>query len=206
MTFPTPHLRTPTAALSTLAGLLFLAACAGGRTPEPASGPLAAPGLAGQRVVVFPVQNASVPGDADRELTFALSGRGGTDQWVLPGDLRRSLARSPQLDVPLDQLPVGQFLRAEVRRVGDPLYGMIRRAAALSGSALALLPVGIAFRPATPPADGGTVELMAAVVNVTSGVVIWLDRVEGSASSEDDPAGLARVMDALATSLLAGGD
>ena len=206
MTLLTPLLAMPTRALPTLAGVLLLTACAGGRTPAPASGPLAAPGLAGQRVVVFPVQNASVPGDADRELAFALSGRGGTDQWVLPGDLRRSLARSPQLDVPLNQLPVGQFLRAEVRRVGDPLYGMIRRAAALSDSDLALLPVGIAFRPATPPAEAGTVELMAAVVNVTSGVVIWLDRVEGSATSAADPAGLARVMDALATSLLAGGD
>jgi hypothetical protein len=46
---------------------------------------------------------------------------------------------------------------------------------------------------------------LAAVVNVTTGVVIWLDRVEGGATGPDDPAGMARAMDALATSLLAGG-
>jgi hypothetical protein len=35
--------------------------------------------------------------------------------------------------------------------------------------------------------------------------VIWLDRVEGAATDAEDPAGMARAMDALATSLLAGG-
>ena len=184
--------------------LVLLAACAGGRTPEPLSGPLPAPGLSGRKVVVFPVQNVSVPGDADRELTFALDRRRGTDQWVLPGELRRSLARSPQLEVALDALPVGLFLQAEVRRVGDPLYGMIRRAASLSGAELALLPVGVAFRPG--PADGspGRLELLAAVVSVTSGQVVWLDRVEGAAETSDDPGGMARVMDALATRLVGG--
>jgi len=200
MTNRFPSLRVPA-----VAGLILLGACAGGRTPAPASGLLAPPGLAGRKVVVFPVQNVAVSGDADRELTFALSARGGTSQWVFPEDLRRSLARSPQLAVPLNELPVNHFLRAEVRRVGDPLYGMIRRAASVSGAGLALLPVGIAFRPAAETSSGGSVELLAAVVNVTTGVVIWLDRVEGAATGPDDPAGMARAMDALATSLLAGG-
>ena len=98
------------------------------------------------------------------------------------------------------------FLQAEVRRVGDPLYGMIRRAASLSGAELALLPVGIAFRPDPGGRTPGRLELLAAVVSVTSGQVVWLDRVEGVAETSDDPGGMARVMDALATSLLAGGD
>ncbi|HSG47273.1 MAG TPA: hypothetical protein VLA43_05570 [Longimicrobiales bacterium] len=193
------------ALLPVLAATALLAACAGGGgEPAPASGTLAVPGLAGQKVLVFPVQEASSPDDATRELVFALENRRGTGSWIFPEALRSTLARSPQLDVPLDDLPVGVFLRAEVRRIGDPLYGMIRRAASLNDATTALLPVGVAFRPATPDAPA-VMEVLAAVVDVTTGRVVWLGRESAPASSSDDPGGVARAMDMLAGRLLPAG-
>ena len=182
-----------------VAGLL--AACAAGRDPAPLTGTLSAPGLAGQRVMVFPVQEAPSPREATRELVFALESRGGTSRWVFPDALRSSLERSPGLDVPLDELPVGVFRRAEVRRIGDPLYGMIRRAASLNGATAALLPVAVGFRPAGAE-EPAAMEVLAAVVDVTTGRVLWLDGDSAPADGPGDPGGLARVMDALARRLL----
>lgn len=196
--------RTVPVAALVLGALALVAGCGGGGSPAPLSGILPAPGLGGRTLLVFPVQQVAVPGDADRELAFALQARRGAATWVLPEALRASLERSPQLHVPLDALPVGNFLRAEVRRVGDPLYGMIRRAASLTDAEMALLPVGVAYRPGSD-GNGGALELLAAVVDVTSGRVLWLDRVEAPADTPDDPGGMPRVMDALANAILAGG-
>lgn len=193
------------AILPLLAATALFSACAGGGgEPAPASGTLTVPGLAGQKVLVFPVQEASAPEDATRELVFALESRRGTGSWIFPAALRSSLQRSPQLDVPLDDLPVGVFLRAEVRRIGDPLYGMLRRAASLNGATVALLPVGVAFRPASPDAPA-VMEVLAAVVDVTTGRVLWLGRESAPAGSPDDPGGVARAMDLLAGRLLPAG-
>jgi hypothetical protein len=162
--------------------------------------------MAGQSMVVLPVQR---PGDyaaeAETELVYALRQRHGTDNWVFPDEVRRLVARSPSLNAPVDALPVDLFLRAEVERVGDPLYGMIRRVAALTGSNRVLIPVGVSFRPADPdqvPPVESAVEVLASVVDVVSGRVLWLDVAEGAASGPDDPAGLPRAMGDLASSLL----
>lgn len=188
-----------------VAATALLSACAGGGgEPAPASGTLAVPGLAGQKIMVFPVQEASEPEDATRELVFALESRRGTGSWIFPDALRSTLRRSPQLDVPLDELPVGIFLRAEVRRIGDPLYGMIRRAASLNGATAALIPVGVAFRPAATDTPA-VMEVLAAVVDVTTGRVLWLGRESAPAESGEDAGGVARAMDMLAGRLLPAG-
>lgn len=187
-----------------LATTLLVSACAGGREPAPLTGPLAAPGLAGQRVVVFPVQEAAMPEEATRELAFALEARRGTGRWTMPDALARALERSPGLNVPLDALPVAVFNRAEVRRIGDPLYGIIRRAASVTDATAALIPVSVGWRPATPEAPA-SVEVLAAVVDVTTGRVVWLDRTDAPAESPDDPGGIPRAMDLLARRLLPGG-
>ena len=188
--------------------LLVLAAC-GGAPEEPPLATIPAAGMAGQRMLVLPVQRpGDYAADADNELLYALKARRGTDRWVFPEEARRALARSPGLDAPLDALPVDLFLRAEVERVGDPLYGMLRRATAVTGSERVLIPVGISFREAAPervPPLESAVEVLAAVVDVVSGRVLWLDVARGEATSPDDPAGLPRAMEALAVSLLPAG-
>lgn len=190
--------------ISLLAIIALLSACAGGREPAPLTGTLANPGLAGQRIMVFPVQAASSPEAATGELVFALENRRGTGSWVFPGELARSLERSPGLDVPLTGLPVGVFARAEVRRIGDPLYGILRRAASLNGATAALVPVAVTFR-ATSPEGPASMEVLAAVVDVATGRVVWLDRTEAPAESPGDAGGIPRAMDALARRLLPGG-
>ncbi|MEJ2539239.1 MAG: hypothetical protein P8188_04610 [Gemmatimonadota bacterium] len=191
-----------------LLGLLVLLAACGGTAEAPLS-TLPAAGMAGQRMTVVPVQRpGDYAADAEGELVYALERRRGTGDWVFPDELRRALAQSPGLDVPVDALPVDLFLRAEVERVGDPLYGMLRRVAAVTGADRVLIPVGVSFRPADPDAETPVepaVEVLAGVVEVVSGRVVWLDVAEGAASGPDDPAGLPRAMEALAVRLLPAG-
>jgi len=78
--------------------------------------------------MVFPVQiRTAVPGD---RLDF-------------PDELEALLARAPAVDSAVRGLPVGIFLSAEVQRIGDPLFGQLRRLGALSGSDIALIPVAV---------------------------------------------------------------
>lgn len=199
MKTPTPPTLAPV-----VLGLL-LAACGGAPEPPPLA-TLPPAGLAGQSLVVLPVQRAGdYEAEAEDELVYALRQREGTDNWVFPDEVRRAVARSPSLNAPVDALPVDIFLQAEVERVGDPLYGMLRRVAALTGSNRVLIPVGVSFRPAGPdevPPVEPAVQVLASVVDVVSGRVMWLDVAEGDATGPDDPAGLPRAMSALAASLL----
>lgn len=192
-----------------LGAVLLLAAC-GGATEEAPLSTIPSAGMAGQRMLVLPVQRpGDYAADAENELVYALQAREGSEGWVFPDEARRTLARSPGLDAPLDALPVDVFLRAEVERVGDPLYGMFRRATAVTGTNRVLIPVGISFREAEPdrepPLEEPAVEVLAAVVDVVSGRVVWLNVVRGEATGPDDPAGLPRAMEALAVSLLPAG-
>lgn len=208
------------AATAALLGLA-LHGC-GGTSSPPAAGDARGfvPDLSGARVMVFPVQRlGDVPGDADAELAFALPGRQGTAEWVLPAELRRAVASAPGMDVSLDRLPVDMFLRAEVQRVGDPLYGNLRRLAALTDAQAALIPVQADYRAAAPPdtmpgtdrsevADTagripapGRVEVTAVLLEVRSGRVLWHGVVGGAPGPADDPAVLATAMDALARRL-----
>lgn len=184
-----------------------LAAC--GSPPRPDMPTLPAVGLAGQRVVVFPVQRALVPGEPDRELSYAVEARAGTSRWVLPEALEASIARSPGVDVPVRDLPVDIFFRAEVDRIGDPLYGMIRRAASLSDARTALIPLSVSWRAPVVDETGatipGAVEVYGALINVLTGEVIWSGVREGPAEGPDDPGGLPRAMDAFAAGFLPAG-
>jgi hypothetical protein len=196
---------------SALQGVAFLLLAACGGPPEEAPlSTIPAAGMAGQRMLVAPVQRpGDYAADAENELVYALQARRGTDRWVFPEEARSTLARSPGLEAPLDALPVDLFLQAEVERVGDPLYGMLRRATAVTGTDRVLIPVGISFREAeperVPPLEEPAVEVLAAVVEVVSGRVVWLQVVRGEATGPDDPAGLPRAMEALAASLLPAG-
>ncbi len=169
--------------------------------PEPGSFLGVAPDLTDQRVMVLPFQRvAAVGGDADAELAFGLRERGGLVSWVLPEEIDAVLQRSPGMDARTRGLPVDQFLVAEVRRVGDPLYGYLRRMAALVNADVALLPVLAA---GVAGADGGTaVRVHAALIDVRSGRVLWFSVEEGGAFPSGDPRGLASAMDAVAGALV----
>jgi hypothetical protein len=183
---------------------LVLGGCAA-RTPAPSAGASrgAIPSFTGVPVMVAPVQSSvGVPtASAEAELVFALKSRGAAVAWVMPAALRTQLQRNPMLDVPVEALPVSVFLHAQVNRVGDPLYGYLRRMAAISGAQLALIPVEVRVRAATEKTPGA-IEVMAALIRVSDGRVAWFGVVEGAPGDPASPAALASAADALARILL----
>ncbi|GMR14275.1 MAG: hypothetical protein BMS9Abin29_2520 [Gemmatimonadota bacterium] len=191
----------------TLAGTLFAAliasGCGSGRVEAPQPGAMRGfvPDLRGTRVMVMPLQRRTgLRDDLDPEIAFALKAKGAGANWILPDELARMLARSPGLDVPLSALPVGVFVTREVNRVGDPLYGYLRRAAAVSDAQVVLIPVQARRR---VELDGSyIVEIMATLLDVRRGRVIWFGVVEGQPGSADDFQIAASAVDALASMLL----
>lgn len=189
--------RRPALALLVVAGACATAA----EPPQPGTTRGVAPDLVDRRVMVLPVQRVvGVAGDADAELAFALAGHGPDVQWVLPARVDEALARSPGIDARTRGLPVDQFLAAEVRRVGDPLYGQIRRMAALVDADLALLPV----MAAGVRTEEGTVGIRVhtALLDVRTGRVAWFSVAQGDALEAGAPAALASAMDRVAGGLV----
>lgn len=210
--------RTSVGSLLVLASLTPLGCGGPGAPPSPGDSMGAVPDLTGVRVMAFPVQSTvGVAGDATAELAFALDARAPGVAWVGPEELRSAAARSPGLNVSVDRLPVSVFLRQEVRRVGDPLYGNLRRMAALVDAEAALIPVRVAYRPVAADAGGSTpspatgapggdavpsgegrVEVTAALLDAGSGRVVWFGVVAGETGTADAPATLASALDRFA--------
>jgi hypothetical protein len=206
-----------------LAAIMWAGSACGGSSPPPAPGQTrgVAPDLRGSRVIVLPVQVVSgVPGDPYSELVFTLTDRGRDVDWVLSDEVDEILARSPAVQARTRGLPVGFFLQAEVERVGDPLYGHLRRMAGLVDAQAVLLPVQASYE-ATPSvnedvdaASQGTevdadteevdrrVRLQAALIDPRTGRILWYGIEEGGDFDQDDPRGLASAVEELARSLL----
>lgn len=200
----------PLVRLVAVAGILSLGAvaCGGGSgpsVPTPGTAVGAVPNLQGRSVMVLPTQiRQGIPPSvsADSELRFALEQRGPSVEWLFPDTLRTITSRSPGITAPLEGLPVGIFLRARVERIGDPLYGHLRRLSALTSSPLALIPIRLRYRE-TPEAIGDQVfepamELMAVLLHVQSGRVLWFGVVDGATGGPTDPRSLASAADRLA--------
>lgn len=153
--------------------------------------------------MVLPVQDAvAVPGALDAEIAFALQERSGARvRWVMPREMREMLRRSPGMPTRVDGLPVEIFLRARVERVGDPLYGYLRRLAAMTEADLALIPVQVRYR-AGDEATPAAVEIAAALVQARTGWVYWFGVVEGEPGDREDPRSLASAADALARAVV----
>ena len=181
---------------------LVLVAC-GGRAPAPAPGTSQGtpPDIRGLRVLVLPVQQVTgVVGDLDAEIAFGLRDRTRDVTWVLAPEIEDILARSPAVNTRTRGLPVGQFLGAEVRRVGDPLFGLLRRMAALVDADAVLLPVR-----AVAVVEAGAdpkITLAVTLIEARTGRVRWFGVVEGEAFPAGDPRGLATSVNALARTLL----
>ncbi len=192
-------IRTTHLTILPLLGLL-LTGCAGGGPPSEAGASRGVvPDLRGREVMVLPVQmRGGIPTDltVDKEISFALSARGGEVGWAFPERLDALLRNSPGVVVDLRGLAVGAFLAAEVNRIGDPLYGDLRRIGTLAGADVALIPVRMTYDP-----QGGY-SLFAALVTPVTGRVLWSGTVQGRVGAADAPGTLASVADALARTLL----
>ena len=183
-------------ALAVVAAVGVGVSCGGSTSLDGAAPPAygVAPNLAGTPTMLFPVQ--AVSGgvgrtEVDRELQFAVSEAGA--DWLFPEDLAALIARSPNLDVPLEQLPVGVFLQAEVERVGDPLFGYLRRLNAVTEARVAVIPV-LAAPVVDAESDTERWEIRTAVVDAQRGFVIWFGSTESTAVAGGPPpiAGVAQ--------------
>jgi hypothetical protein len=182
---------------------LLLTACGPRTTPPPEPGTTRGvpPDLRGVRVLLLPVQqNLAVPGDPDAELAYGLRERGRGILWVSAAEVEEMLARSPAMQARTRGLPVGIFLQAEVERVGDPLYGELRRTASLVDAAVAFIPVQASLEAA--PGGDPRVRFQAALVDVRTGRVLWYGVLEGGAFPARDPRGLASAVDEVARALI----
>lgn len=191
---------------SLLAVAVVMAGCGGGSAPPPDPGTSlgVAPNLNGRRVLLLPVQQVlRVPGDPSAELAFALTSRGRDIEWVLPAEVDQALARSPGLQARTTGLPVGPFTQARVERVGDPLYGQLRRMAGLVDAEVIVLPVTVTWEPNPAVIDADPrVRFTAALIVARTGRVVWFGVEEGDDHPRDDPRALASAAERLAESLL----
>jgi len=188
-----------------LLGTSFLAlvgtACQTAPPPEPGSTQGTAPDLRGRTVMVLPFQQVrGFRGTPDAELLFHLQERAGEVGWVAPDEVDEALSRAPAMDADARGLPVGAFLAGEVRRVGDPLYGQLRRLGALVDAEVVLLPVRATSRPDTTGA--AVIRVEAALLALRTGRVLWYGVEEGLPGDPSDPSILASSVEALARSLL----
>ena len=196
-----PPLRTSTAG----ALLAVFAACGGtAAAPQPGQMRGTPPDLRGRRVIVLPVQIVSgVAGDPDAELSFALNELGRDISWIEEDELADALARSPGVDTRVRGLPVSTFLQAEVRRIGDPLFGHLRRMAALVDADAVLLPVAATYETNKDVVGSAPrVRLTTALIAPRTGQVLWFGVEEGGEFPREDPRGLASAMDRVARTLL----
>ena len=189
--------------MALLAVVAFVGGSCGGTRPAPGPGTTSgvAPDLRGRNVLVLPVQqNLGVRGDPDAEMAFGLRERGAGINWILPSEVEEVLERSPGLPSSLRGLPVGQFLAAEVRRVGDPLYGELRRLSALVDAEAVVLPVQASLE--AEPGPDPTVRLWTALIEPRTGRVLWFSVLDGMAFPAGDPRGLASAVNEMARTML----
>lgn len=159
----------------------------------------AVPDLRGRRVLVFPIQlRATIPSDvtADEEISFALRARSERVSWVFGAEVEEDLHRSPNVQGNLRNLPVGVFLQAEVKRIGDPLYGDIRRLTTLAGANVAVIPIQLSYGP------DGAYHLVMTMIDPVTGRVLWFSTVHGQEGAEGSPGALASVADAASRALV----
>jgi hypothetical protein len=83
-----------------------------------------------------------------------------------------------------------------VNRVGDPLYGQIRRLTTLVDANLVVIPVQVDYG-----ADGAF-HLVGTMVDPVSGRVLWTANIAGEAGPADSPRALASLADAFSRALL----
>jgi predicted small lipoprotein YifL len=197
-----------TRGLAALLALLLAAAGCGRHGPPP--GPpspdrpqAAVPDLAGRAVMVLPAQLRNGAGELaglDAEIAFWLGERGGRVSWTFPPAIDRMLQRNAMLGIDPRALAVDAFARAEVRNIGDPLFGDLRRLGALADTRYALIPTSAVYR-RLGEGEGERVEIAAALIDTVGGRVIWFGVVAGAAGARGSGAA-ASAAEALARAVV----
>jgi hypothetical protein len=174
-----------------VAGAIAMTVACASSAPPTVEDSMAAPppSLTGATVMVLPAQHGPggglsdepVPG-LDAEISFWLSERARRVDWVFPEALERILARSPSLDIDIHALAVSAFHRAEVRNIGDPLFGNLNALGALTSARAALVPVAAAW--SRDSTGTGRVRVSLALIDNRTGRVIWFGLAQGEPGLE----------------------
>jgi hypothetical protein len=193
---------------------LLLSSCARAAPSGADSRQRAFPDITGRAVMLLPVQ-AAVPtiglpagaaqvtplgADAraalEAELAYWLPSSRPRIRWALPDAIERAVRQNPALEVRIRDLTVRDFQRARIEMIGDPLYGELRRVAALLDTRVALLPIGALWVEEQPGV--GRVHLALALIDTFGGDVVWYGVVAGAPGARGDAAVTATVAQALA--------
>lgn len=202
----------------TLATVVLLAACSSSPAPPAADTQQQAfPDIGGQRVMLLPVQQVvpaiSPPESADTmrpplalsveslraieaELSYWMPEHAHRVQWVLPEAVERAASGSAALQISVRDLSVRDFQRARLERIGDPLYGDLRRIGAVTDARLAFLPIGAVWIPEL--GGSGRVHIAAALIDTVGGRVLWYGVAASSPGDRNDPGVAASAARALA--------
>jgi hypothetical protein len=173
--------------------------------------------LSGQRVLVLPVHyvqpveggwvgGASSADEAlhraNAEIAFALGERSTKTEWVVAGQIAAAVERQPAVGVNIYGLSADPARRATLGRadrVRDPLYGEIRRVAALFDARYAVFPVELWYEPAPAGYGGdGHAALWTVLLDTRTGFVLWSGMVRGAAGPARSDLSVVRVAEALA--------
>lgn len=212
---PAPASQSRLAACLLLLG--FVAGCARAPAAEDSApapvAPLPTAGLAGQRVVVYPLTllaaDEALPwasrlsprrtalDRADSLLAQALTARAPEVSWVWPWALRSAARRSGGVGTDPDQMATALLRSRGIERLPDPLWSQMRVLTALAGERYALVPASLIFRPSA--GGQGRAELTLVLVDVRAGVVGW--RTVAHATAADPWEALGRALKALTPGL-----
>lgn len=194
---------TPARVLPVMLAVLSTGCAGTAAPPGPGESRGFPPDLRGRTVILLPVQqNLGVRGDVDAEIRFAFTDLGREVDWVFEDEVQEVLARTPGMDTRTRGLPVSIFGAAEVERVGDPLYGQLRRMSALVQADAILIPIAASFEPNETIVDGQPrVRLIATLVEPRTGRVLWYGVEEGGDFEQSDPRALASAVETLAATV-----
>jgi hypothetical protein len=197
------------------AALVVGVGCGGSKPAETTSSPDVHPlaGLAGQNIVIAPVQSLRIPAEVgwtaspaakatlarlDSVFADTLKERVGNREWVYTDALVRSAANNPQYATDPRGLAVSSLRAATLKiddRLLEPLASQLRTMIALHDARLVLVPTDLTIERTGPGLGRPVVRLV--LVDPRSSVVRWIGRVTG----DESPAFTPEIPATLATRL-----
>lgn len=188
---------------SALAFAVLLAACGKEEPPpSPDTAQPAVPNLAGLDVMVLPAQPApgGVPAGFDAALSAVLESEYPSVSWVLPAAIDRVIERTPTLGIRPHALSVSILRSPETERIGDPLYGDLRRLGAIVNARYAVVVYQAGYVAAPDSVGGhGRIEAAAAIIDTIGGRILWRGLIAGERGPAGDEVALATAVQRLAS-------
>lgn len=182
--------------------VLFTGACGKEEPPPSPDRPQpAVPNLAGLDVMVLPAQPApgGVPAGFDEALAAVLETEYPSVDWVLPPAIDRVVQRTPSLDIHPHALPVSILRSPDAERIGDPLYGDLRRLGAIVDARYAVVVYQAGY--VTPPdsiGGHGRIEAAVGIIDTIGGRILWRGLVAGERGPAGDEVVLGTAVQRLA--------